>query len=144
VEPTPVPRPAQPWPAAAMATADEVVAHLAAGGVVADSRAPERYRGDIEPVDPRAGHIPGSINLPFGVNLEPGGRFRPVAELAARFEAAGADEATIFYCGSGVSACNNVLALEASGRGLPRLFVGSWSAWSSDPDRPAATGDSPC
>lgn len=141
--PTPVGCPVRPWPADAMATEDEVVAHVAAGGVVADSRAPERYRGETEPVDPRAGHIPGAVNLPFGANLTAEGRFRPAAELAARFEAVGADGDAIFYCGSGVSACNNVLAVEASGRGRPRLYVGSWSAWSSNTDRPAATGDQP-
>ncbi len=140
---TPAKRTAQPWPADAIATEEQVVAHIAAGGVVADSRAPERYRGDTEPIDPRAGHVPGAVNLPMGANLGPGGRFRPPAELASRFAEAGADEDAIFYCGSGVSACHNVLAMEASGRARPRVYVGSWSAWSSDPSRPAATGDTP-
>ncbi len=141
---SPVPRRPQPWPSAAMASADEVAAHIEAGGVVADSRAAERYRGEHEPVDPRAGHIPGAINLPFGANLDQDHRFRPAGELAARFEAAGADPATIFYCGSGVSACHNVLAMEAAGLGRPRLFVGSWSAWSSDSQRPIATVEGSC
>jgi thiosulfate/3-mercaptopyruvate sulfurtransferase len=139
--PTPVVHPTRPWPAEAMATAGEVAAHIAAGGVVADSRAGERYRGETEPVDPQAGHVPGAVNLPFAANMGPDGRFRPAAELAARFRQAGVDESAIFYCGSGVSACHNVLATEAAGQGRPRLFVGSWSAWSNDPDRAIATGD---
>ena len=140
---TPVARPVVPWPAEAMVTADEVAAHVAAGGVVIDSRAGERYRGEVEPIDSRAGHIPGAVNLPFTANLGDDHRFRPAAELAARFAAVGADEDAIVYCGSGVSACHNLLAMEASGRGRPRLFVGSWSAWSADPARPAAHGPNP-
>lgn len=131
-----------PWPPEAMADADAVVAHIEAGGVVVDSRAPERYRGDTEPVDPRAGHIPGAVNLLFMENLGSDGRFKSPKELIARFDAVGADESAIFYCGSGVSACHNILAMEATGRPRPRLYPGSWSQWSSDDSRPAATGES--
>jgi thiosulfate/3-mercaptopyruvate sulfurtransferase len=136
VVPTPVTCPVRPWPAEAIVDADAVVAHVDAGGVLADSRAPERYRGDVEPVDSRAGHVPGAVNLPFSENLGPDGRFRPLEELRLRFEEAGVGADAVFYCGSGVSACHNLLAVEAAGLGLPRLYVASWSGWSSDPDRP--------
>lgn len=130
----------RPWPENAFIDADMAAAHAAQGGVLADSRAPERYRGETEPIDPRAGHVPGAINLPFSDNLTADGRFKPAAELRARFAAAGVDAGAVFYCGSGVSACHNLLAAEAAGLGLPRLFVASWSGWSSDSDRPAETG----
>jgi thiosulfate/3-mercaptopyruvate sulfurtransferase len=139
VELAPVERPVVPWPTSAVAGADEVARHLQGGGVVIDARAPERYRGDSEPIDPRAGHIPGAVNLPFAGNLDDG-RFRPAEELRARYSEVGADAEAIVYCGSGVSACHDVLAMEQAGLGRPRLFVGSWSAWSADPGRPAATG----
>ena len=137
----PVDHPARPWPDDAIVDADAVTAHIRNGGVVADARAPERFRGETEPVDPRAGHVPGAISVPFDANLGPDGRFRPPEELAARFTASGVDGDAILYCGSGVSACHNVLAAEAAGLGRPRLYVGSWSQWSSDPDRLVATGD---
>ena len=142
-----------------MASIDEVAAHVAAGGLVVDSRAAERYRGETEPIDPRAGHIPGAVNAPFTANLVPDDGdgdvdgdgnealdrklFRPTDELRHRFTDLGADGSTIFYCGSGVSACNNVLAMEAAGLDRPKVYVGSWSQWSSAPDRPAATGAEP-
>ncbi|MCP3855775.1 MAG: sulfurtransferase [Actinomycetia bacterium] len=129
---------AQPWPSSALADIDEVADATRAGTRVIDSRAPERYRGDTEPVDPRAGHIPGAINLPFPENLVDG-RFRSPEELRTRFTDAGIDGSSIFYCGSGVSACHNILAAEAAGLDRPRLYPGSWSQWSSDPERPAAT-----
>lgn len=131
-----------PWPDDALATADDVARHLAAGGVVLDARAPERYRGESEPIDPRAGHIPGARNAPHGQNLV-GGRFASSDQLHDRFRALGADGDAVVYCGSGVSACHDVLAMEHAGLGRPRLFVGSWSAWSADPERPAATGPHP-
>lgn len=129
----------RPWPAEAIVDADEAAGHAAAGGVLADSRAGERYRGEVEPIDPRAGHVPGAVNLPFAANLREDGTFKSPNELRQRFEAAGVDQSAIFYCGSGVSACHNLLAVEAAGLGLPRLYVASWSGWSSDPGRPAAT-----
>ncbi len=135
-----VERTAVPWPDGVFVGADEVVAHIGAGGVVADSRSPERYRGETEPVDPQAGHVPGAINLPFAENLGEGGRFLPADDLTKRFADLGIDSEAIIYCGSGVSACNNLLAMESVGLGRARLYVGSWSGWSTDPDRPVATG----
>lgn len=102
-------------------------AHL----VMLDARARERHRGEVEPIDPVAGHIPGALNLPF-MELAPEGRFLPPDELRARFEAAGVhsgDEA-VAYCGSGVTACVVVLAAEVAGIGPTRLYPGSWSEWS--------------
>jgi thiosulfate/3-mercaptopyruvate sulfurtransferase len=139
----PATRSVVPWPEDAIASIDDVAAHLAGGGLVLDSRAAERYRGESEPIDPRAGHVPGAVNAPFTANLDDEHRFRPPAELGDRFATLGADGDTIVYCGSGVSACNNVLAMEAAGHDRPRVYVGSWSQWSNDPDRAAATGDTP-
>ena len=108
-----------------------------------DSRAPERYRGEVEPIDAQAGHIPGAINRFHGDNLGPGGTHRPLAEIAERF--AGVGERPIVYCGSGVTACHNLLAMSLVGINQARLYPGSWSEWSSDPDpadrhrRPAVT-----
>jgi thiosulfate/3-mercaptopyruvate sulfurtransferase len=135
--------PARPWPVSRLAGIEEV-ATLATGQLLIDARTAERYRGDVEPIDARAGHIPGAVGLPFAGNLQsPGGRFLPVAELRARVEAIGAaaDSDVIAYCGSGVSACHDLLALEAAGLGLGRLYAGSWSQWAADPARPVATGD---
>jgi len=139
--PQPVKRTVFDWPANVVATADEVASHIEAGGVVIDARAAERYRGDTEPVDPRAGHIPGAINIGFADNLDNAGRFVSPNDLKARFSTVADAADPIMYCGSGVSACHNILAMEAAGMGRPRLFVGSWSQWSSDPDRAVATGD---
>ncbi|SFQ32971.1 thiosulfate/3-mercaptopyruvate sulfurtransferase [Amycolatopsis arida] len=121
-------------------------AALARAGVLLDARAPERYTGRTEPVDPRAGHVPGARNAPFTAHLGPGGRWRSPAELAEHFAALDArpDVPVGAYCGSGVTACSVVLALEAAGRPEPAaLYAGSWSNWSADPDRPVATGDAP-
>jgi len=131
------------WPAGAIADADDVVAHVAAGGVVVDSRDAARYRGEVEPIDAVAGHIPGAINLPFTHNLGPDGRFRPAGELAVRFAEAGVDDAAIVYCGSGVTACHNALAVELADGGRPAVYVGSWSGWSTEPGRAVATGADP-
>jgi thiosulfate/3-mercaptopyruvate sulfurtransferase len=113
--------------------------------LVIDARAGDRYRGETEPIDPRAGHIPGAVNLPFAGNLtsDPIPVLRRADELRARFAAVGADRSLpIVYCGSGVTACHDLLALHAAGlRG--RLYAGSWSEWSSDPSLPIATGDKP-
>ncbi|GGS50969.1 sulfurtransferase [Actinokineospora fastidiosa] len=128
--------------------ADEAAA-LARDGVLLDARAPERYRGDVEPIDPRAGHIPGALNAPFAANTDPDGRWRPPAELAERYTALGVTAGTPVgaYCGSGVSAASVVLALEAAGITSPTapaaLYAGSWSHWCVDPDRPVATGSEP-
>lgn len=99
--------------------------------VILDARAPERYRGEIEPIDPVAGRIPGALNMPFA-ELAPGGRFLPPEELRARFEAAGVASGgeAVAYCGSGVTACVLVLAAEVAGVSPARLYPGSWSEWS--------------
>jgi thiosulfate/3-mercaptopyruvate sulfurtransferase len=101
------------------------------GQLLLDARAPERYRGETEPVDPVAGHIPGAANVPFA-EIAPEGRFRPSAELRERLEAAGAAPGrdVVAYCGSGVTACTLVLAAELAGLGPARLYPGSWSEWS--------------
>jgi len=129
----------RPWPKDATVSVDEITAHLASGGVVIDSRAPDRYRGETEPIDPVAGHIPGAKNLPFSGNLIDG-MFAETDALTQRFSDAGVDADTIYYCGSGVSACNNMLAAEAAGLGRGRLYVGSWSGW-VDLDQPVAIGE---
>lgn len=107
-----------------------------------DSRDAPRYRGEMEPIDPQAGHIPGAINFPFKQVLDEQGKFLSPEQLQEKFktlpQTAAPDEAT-FYCGSGVSACVNLLALQHAGLGNGRLYVGSWSEWSSDPTREIAT-----
>lgn len=137
----PVTRTAVPWPADRFATVEEVAA-LPAGSVHLDARAAARYRGTVEPVDPRAGHIPGAVLAPWTDNLRDD-RFLPPEELRARFAALGVHPGTpvVASCGSGVSACANVLALEAAGLGPVRLFVASFSGWANDPARPVATGE---
>lgn len=112
-------------------------------GVLVDARDPARYRGEEEPVDPVAGHIPGAINVPTGTNLRADGRFRDPVELAALYAAAGVaeDEVTV-YCGSGVTATHDILALATLGREA-RLYPGSWSEWVADPSRPVSTGADP-
>ncbi|MGH3520546.1 MAG: sulfurtransferase [Haloechinothrix sp.] len=118
----------------------------ARAGVLLDARAPERYAGAVEPVDPRAGHIPGAVNAPFAEHLGADRRWRSPSELAARFAELGVTPGTPVgaYCGSGVTASSVVLALEVAGVGEPpALYAGSWSHWSRDPQRPAATGDQP-
>ena len=130
------------WPQGCMADADEVVAIIEAGGHVFDSRGADRYRGEFEPMDDAAGHVPGAINLPFTDHLSEG-KLRPLDEIATQLADVGTTADSVFYCGSGVSACLQILAAEAVGLGTPRLYVGSWSGWSSDPDRPVATGENP-
>jgi thiosulfate/3-mercaptopyruvate sulfurtransferase len=118
------------------------VAARPAGSLLLDARATERYRGETEPIDPRAGHIPGARNAPYAGNLTSGPTpvFRPAAELRARYAALGAAQTEpIVYCGSGVTACHNLLALHVAGlRG--RLYAGSWSEWSADEALPIAAG----
>jgi thiosulfate/3-mercaptopyruvate sulfurtransferase len=113
--------------------------------LVLDARAPERYRGEVEPIDPRPGHIPGARNTPFAANLTDGPVpvFRPAADLRAHYAALGADRGEpIVYCGSGVTACHDLLALDLAGlRG--RLYAGSWSEWCVDAALPVATGREP-
>lgn len=114
--------------------------------LVLDARIPERYRGDTEPIDPRGGHVPGALNAPYTKNLTGGATpvFRPAAELRAHFESLGVTNESdpIVYCGSGITASHDLLALHLAGfRG--RLYGGSWSQWSSDPALPVATGEAP-
>jgi thiosulfate/3-mercaptopyruvate sulfurtransferase len=120
----------------------EGAAALARTGVLLDARAAERYRGEVEPIDPRAGHIPGAVSAPTGDNLAADGRFRRADELRARFADLGAAGEVGVYCGSGVTAAHQIAALAAIGVDAA-LYPGSWSAWSSDPDRPVATGPEP-
>ncbi|HLX46723.1 MAG TPA: sulfurtransferase [Streptosporangiaceae bacterium] len=113
-------------------------------GLLLDVRAPERYRGDSEPIDPVGGHIPGAVNAPFTGSLTGEGTFRDPAELRERFAALGAAPGgpVAAYCGSGVTAAQEVLALELAG--IPAaLYIGSWSNWLAEPGRPVATGPEP-
>jgi thiosulfate/3-mercaptopyruvate sulfurtransferase len=124
-------------------TADEVAA-LSDGATLLDARAPERYRGETEPIDPRAGHIPGARSAPWSGNLRSDGRFRSPEELRARYAELGAEgRPTVAYCGSGVNATHDLLALELAAIDGARLYAGSWSDWSSDPERPIVTGPNP-
>jgi thiosulfate/3-mercaptopyruvate sulfurtransferase len=134
---------------------DQAAAFPATGTLV-DSRAAERFRGDVEPIDPRAGHVPGAVNHPTTGNVGPDGRFLAPAAMRAGFAASGVDldGPVAVYCGSGITAAHNVLALTIAGSGAragagagagagadgPLLWPASWSGWSNDPDRPVATG----
>lgn len=139
---TPVPGgfTARPWDPAGLATIDDA----ATGNLVLDARATDRYEGVNEPVDPRAGHIPAAVNLPFAGNLDAEGRFLSPEALAERYRAVGVVDAAevIVYCGSGVTACHNLVALERAGLGRGRLYPGSWSQYAST-ERPVATGPEP-
>jgi thiosulfate/3-mercaptopyruvate sulfurtransferase len=110
-------------------------------GLLVDSREPARYRGETEPLDPQAGHIPGAVNYFFQENWDENGRFLPPDQLRRRLTARLGDvspDAAAFYCGSGVTACANLLAMAHAGMGNGRLYVGSWSEWSSYPENPTA------
>ena len=119
-----------------------VQAHLARGGLLLDARAPQRFRGEVEPIDRAAGHVPGAVNRPFAANLADG-RMKPAALLADEYRAllCGRDVGDVVaMCGSGVTACHLLLAMEHAGLPGARLFTGSWSGWVEDPARPVATG----
>jgi thiosulfate/3-mercaptopyruvate sulfurtransferase len=119
----------------------DAAASVARTGLLLDARAAERYRGETEPVDPVAGHIPGAVSVPTAQNVKADGTFRPPAELASRFADLGAASVSPVgaYCGSGVTASHEVLALTLAG--IPAaLYAGSWSEWITDPSRPVATG----
>ncbi|GEP48162.1 sulfurtransferase [Microbacterium saccharophilum] len=122
-------------------TIDEAAA-LPAHGALLDVRATERYRGENEPIDPQAGHIPGALNLPTAANVDADGRFLPAEALRERVAHLEADGPVGVYCGSGVSAAHAVFALQRAGLD-PALYVGSWSQWSNHPGRPVATGAQP-
>lgn len=138
----PEPAPSSADPQAAMVASAEQVRDLAPRDDVflVDARAPERYRGETEPLDRRAGHVPGARNRPFAGNLEDG-RFRAPEALRARFAPAAAARHTVVYCGSGVTAAHDALAMVVAGLPMPRLYAGSWSDWSSRDGWPVATGD---
>ncbi|KHK89701.1 sulfurtransferase [Novosphingobium malaysiense] len=124
------------------ASADEVLANIhAAGAQLLDARDPARFRGDPNPIDPVAGHIPGARNRCFRDNLDAQGRFRPASELAREFTALLDGKPALLSCGSGVTACHNALAMEIAGLPGARLYPGSWSEWISDPARPVETGE---
>ncbi len=127
------------WPASRLATAEEVTSAT----VVLDARAPERYHGEVEPIDARAGHIPGARNAPTAGNLDENGRFKSAEVLRTTYRALGVvpGSSPVVYCGSGVTACHDLLALELAGFEGGRLYPGSWSQWSAGPVRPIETGD---
>lgn len=143
---SPAATPAAPYPEraprAATTSADALLAQLGRVRLV-DARAGERFRGEVEPLDKAAGHIPGALHRFFKDNLAASGRFKPAAQLRAEFETLLGREAaaqTVHQCGSGVTACHNLLAMEHAGLTGSRLYPGSWSEWSADPARPLARG----
>jgi thiosulfate/3-mercaptopyruvate sulfurtransferase len=142
VAPTTPPQPPYPALAPAMPTVDAegLLARLDAVQVL-DARNAERYRGEVEPLDAVAGRIPGATLRFFKDNLGPDGRFKPAAQLRTEFEALGVPARPVVQqCGSGVTACHNLLAMAHAGLGLSALYPGSWSEWCSDPQRPVARG----
>lgn len=108
---------------------------------IVDARAAERYRGETEPLDRKAGHVPGAMNFPYAGNLGPDGRFLSPEALRERFDVLAEAGQVVCYCGSGVTAAHDALAIEEAGLGLPTLYAGSWSDWSSREGFPVATGD---
>ncbi|MGJ7607070.1 sulfurtransferase [Variovorax sp. LT1R20] len=134
-------------PLAKLVTTDTVLHRLGqADQQLIDARTGARYRGEVEPLDPIAGHIPGALNRPFADNLGPDGKFKPASQLRAEFEAllAGRDPATVVHqCGSGVSAVPNLLAMQIAGLGTTALYAGSWSEWSNTPGLPTRQGAEP-
>src|SRR5699024_4574443 len=121
-------------------------AEVARAGVLLDARSAERYSGANEPVDPRAGHVPGAVNAPFAAQTDAAGKWHDPARLAERFTELGVTSQTpvAAYCGSGITASSVVLALRLAGHPEPAaLYAGSWSDWCSDPQRPVATGRQP-
>jgi thiosulfate/3-mercaptopyruvate sulfurtransferase len=139
----PLVQPREPYPygAQAMATLDAQAVRAGLGRLhLVDARAGERYRGEVEPLDKAAGHIPGARNRCFRDNLAADGRFKSPAALRAEWSPLAAQGALVHYCGSGVTACHNLLALAHAGLGEGTLYPGSWSEWSDDPARPRAKG----
>ena len=143
-EPAPLPFTVTPWPADRLAGADEVVRRPGDAGVSIDARSHERFTGAVTAIDPRPGHVPGARSAPWDAVLDPGTRrVRGAADLRSHYAERGIDEATevVAYCGSGVSACLNVLAMEHAGLRPPRLYVASFSGWSARSDREVETGE---
>jgi thiosulfate/3-mercaptopyruvate sulfurtransferase len=122
-------------------------AHLRSQAMqIVDARAEDRFRGENETLDPVAGHIPGALNRPFLHNLDAGGHFKPADQLKQDFQrllGARNPEQVVHQCGSGVTACHNLLAMEIAGLNGSRLYPGSWSEWCSDASRPIARGNAP-
>ena len=141
---TPPPSAQPPYPAgaAAMPTIDvDTLARSSSAWTIVDARPAERYRGEVEPMDPVAGRIPGALNRAHRTNLDADGRFRPAADLRREFLALAADPSRVVHqCGSGVNACHNLLAMTHAGLAGSTLFPGSWSEWCADPSRPVARG----
>lgn len=129
-------RTARPWPAERFVEADDVAA---GGAVLYDARTAERYAHGDPAIDPRPGHIPGARSAPWARNLDASGRLRCPAELRERYADA-AEHGAVAYCGSGVTACLNLLAMELAGIEQTALYTGSWSQWAADPSRPATEG----
>lgn len=131
-----------PWPADRFIEADEVLDAIAGGAVLLDARTAERFEGQPNPIDARPGHIPGGRSRPWTDNVGPDGRYRPADELRAELAELGVveDAELIASCGSGVTACQDLLAARLAGVERARLYTGSWSEWSADPERPVATG----
>jgi thiosulfate/3-mercaptopyruvate sulfurtransferase len=130
----PVQRAPRPWPAQRFVVADEVAA---ADAIVYDARTAERFAHGDPSIDPRPGHIPGAVSAPWAANLDADGRFRTPAELREAYMRA-ADDGAIAYCGSGVTACHDLLAMELAGITDTALYPGSWSQWGADQSRPTA------
>lgn len=130
-------------PLVSTANAEDIVRNLSSAACnVIDARAPDRYRGENETLDPVGGHIPGARNRFFKDNLQANGCFKPAAQLRAEFESFVTNPGkTVMQCGSGVTACHNLLAMEIAGLSGAALYPGSWSEWCSDPSRPVATGE---
>lgn len=139
----PAPKPNAPYPAQppALPTLDAHTLQARLNEVrLIDGRAPERYRGEVEPLDAVAGHIPGALNRCFKDNLLPDGRFKPAEQLRAEFAPLLDGRPVVHQCGSGVTACHNLLAMEVAGLDAGALYPGSWSEWSSDDARPMVRG----
>lgn len=137
VHPSPAHFTPAPWPEASLVHAEDLAAWT---GIVVDARSTERFDGSLQlPTDPQAGHIPGAVNVPCRENLDSVGRLLPVAEVREAFARAGVQDgsAVVSYCGSGITACHNLLALEHVGLGRGRLYPGSWSEYARDPQRVA-------
>lgn len=142
----PASRPVSPYPVAFDRTrlydGGRVEAHLAGGGLLVDARGRERFVGEVEPIDARAGHVPGAVSRPYALNVA-GGRFRPREALANEFAALLGGHAptdVVAMCGSGVTACHHLLAMAYAGFEGAGLYTGSWSGWIEDPARPVASG----
>jgi thiosulfate/3-mercaptopyruvate sulfurtransferase len=131
------------WPTDRLASAEDVERIIAGGGIAIDARSHERFLGEANQIDKRLGHIPGSRSAPWSEVLDSRGTPRSASDLQVRYKKLGIDDqrVVVAYCGSGVSACMNILAMEQAGLAAPKLYVASWSGWSADPSREAATGE---